>query len=240
MEEEKSPAAEPVFKEPSPKKKKKVDAEQTSSFAEETVREIKPQLKHEAEFLRSIPSSSQYEKSFMHRDTISHVIATKTDFIVTASVDGHLKFWKKKHGEGVEFVKHFRCHLSEFSHVCANIDGTLLATVCEADKSVKVFDIENFDMINMIKLDFPPRTAHWVHQSNDPIAYLAIGAADSGKVIVVDGKATATPVCEKEKLHSCPVKIIQVSRFFLKINISLLVFSTVTLSTSSSPSTIPE
>lgn len=196
---------EPVFKEPSPKKKRVENPPENAPDAPK-----KPQLKHESEFLRSIPSSSQYEKSFMHRDTISHVIATKTDFIITASVDGHLKFWKKKHSEGVEFVKHFRCHLSEFSHICANIDGTLLATVCEADKSVKVFDIENFDMINMIKLDFPPKTANWVHQSNDPIAHLAIGAADSGKIIVVDGKATAAPICIKDKLHSTPVKIIEV------------------------------
>lgn len=38
----------------------------------------------------------------------------RTDFIITASTDGHLKFWKKKHGEGIEFVKHFRCHLRQF------------------------------------------------------------------------------------------------------------------------------
>ncbi|CAP27940.2 Protein CBR-CYN-15 [Caenorhabditis briggsae] len=209
MEDDKAPStSEPVFKEPSPKKPKRP----AQDLPEDQQQPKKAQLKHESEFLRSIPSSSQYEKSFMHRDTISHVIATKTDFIITASVDGHLKFWKKKHSEGVEFVKHFRCHLSEFSHICANIDGTLLATVCEADKSVKVFDIENFDMINMIKLDFPPKTAMWVHQSNDPTAHLAIGAADSGKVIVVDGKASATPICVKDKLHSTPVRAIEYSQ----------------------------
>ncbi len=32
-----------------------------------------------------------------------------TDYLITGSVDGHLKFWKKK-PEGVEFVKHFRAH----------------------------------------------------------------------------------------------------------------------------------
>jgi peptidylprolyl isomerase domain and WD repeat-containing protein 1 len=66
-------------------------------------------LKYEDVYLRAIPSASQYEKSFMHRQTITHVIATVTNFILTASVDGHLKFWKKKHAEGVEFVKHFKC-----------------------------------------------------------------------------------------------------------------------------------
>ncbi|VDN39128.1 unnamed protein product [Gongylonema pulchrum] len=39
---------------------------------------------------------------------------SSTDFIITASIDGHLKFWKKKHGEGIGFVKHFRCHLRSF------------------------------------------------------------------------------------------------------------------------------
>lgn len=50
----------------------------------------------------------------MHRDVITHVVATKTDFIVTASVDGHVKFWKKME-DGIEFVKHFRSHLSKYS-----------------------------------------------------------------------------------------------------------------------------
>ena len=36
----------------------------------------------------------------------------RTDFIATASQDGHLKFWKKLE-EGIEFVKHFRAHLGE-------------------------------------------------------------------------------------------------------------------------------
>lgn len=48
----------------------------------------------------------------MHRDVITHVVVTKTDFVVTASLDGHVKFWKKLE-EGIEFVKHFRSHLSE-------------------------------------------------------------------------------------------------------------------------------
>lgn len=37
----------------------------------------------------------------------------RTDFIVTASCDGHIKFWKKQE-EGIEFVKHFRAHLGMY------------------------------------------------------------------------------------------------------------------------------
>ena len=36
----------------------------------------------------------------------------RTDFLITASCDGHVKFWKKTE-DGIEFVKHFRSHLGE-------------------------------------------------------------------------------------------------------------------------------
>jgi peptidylprolyl isomerase domain and WD repeat-containing protein 1 len=46
-------------------------------------------------FLGNLPSGENYEKSFMHRDVVTHVMVTPTDFIITASQDGHIKFWKK-------------------------------------------------------------------------------------------------------------------------------------------------
>lgn len=42
---------------------------------------------------------------------LMHFFPFRTDFIITASQDGHVKFWKKKEDEGIEFVKHFRSHL---------------------------------------------------------------------------------------------------------------------------------
>lgn len=39
-------------------------------------------------------------------------IFTRTDFIITTSVDGFLKFWKKT-DQGVEFVKQYRSHLGK-------------------------------------------------------------------------------------------------------------------------------
>lgn len=38
-----------------------------------------------------------------------------------------------------------------------------MATCCRFDKSVKVFDVSNFDMINIFKLDFIPRVLCWVY-----------------------------------------------------------------------------
>ena len=46
----------------------------------------------------------------------------RTEFIVTASCDGHIKFWKRQ-DEGVEFVKHFKAHMGE---TIANFHGSVL------------------------------------------------------------------------------------------------------------------
>lgn len=37
-----------------------------------------PTLKFESTYLRSIPAATQYEKSFMHRDVITHVVASQS------------------------------------------------------------------------------------------------------------------------------------------------------------------
>jgi peptidylprolyl isomerase domain and WD repeat-containing protein 1 len=71
------------------------------------------ELKFEKLYLDHLPSAELYEKSFMHRDVVTHVlVAKKTEFIITASWDGHVKFWKKQ-PTGIEFVKHFRSHLGK-------------------------------------------------------------------------------------------------------------------------------
>jgi len=66
----------------------------------------------------------------------------RSEFIITTSVDGHLKLWKKQ-DSGIEFVKHYRAHLSPICAVSASADGTLFASVAE-DGSAKVFDVINF------------------------------------------------------------------------------------------------
>lgn len=130
-------------------------------------------LQYEKLYLDNLPSTECYEKSFMHRDTITHLVVTnKTDFIVTVSSDGHVKFWKKME-HGIEFVKHFRSHLAPINALAANSAGTYLCTA-SVDKNVKVFDVINFDMINMIKLDYVPYRAEWIHNTGDAIAYLAV------------------------------------------------------------------
>lgn len=42
------------------------------------------------------------------------------------------------------------------------------------DKTVKVFDVINFDMINMIKLDFVPNCTEWITSPGDAINGIAV------------------------------------------------------------------
>ena len=44
-------------------------------------------------------------------DAINKNLFHRTNFVITASCDGHVKFWKKLDEEGIEFVKHFRTHI---------------------------------------------------------------------------------------------------------------------------------
>ena len=73
-----------------------------------------------------------------------------TDFLITASIDGHVKFWKKQEN-GIEFVKHFRAHLGKVVDMATSSDGLLLCTVSD-DKSMKVFDVINFGEPSLLQV----------------------------------------------------------------------------------------
>ncbi len=72
-------------------------------------------LQFEQLYMERLPSAEMYERSYMHRDNVTHTAISKKDFIITGSRDGHVKFWKKK-PQGIEFVKHFRAHLGTPFH----------------------------------------------------------------------------------------------------------------------------
>ncbi|GAB6022344.1 Peptidylprolyl isomerase domain and WD repeat containing protein 1 [Chamberlinius hualienensis] len=164
-------------------------------------------LPFEQTYLDNLPKADAYEKSYMHRDIITHLVVTKTDFLITGSCDGHIKFWKKLN-EGIEFVKHFRSHLGNIQSISANSVGTLFCSVSN-DKSLKVFDVVNFDMINMLKLEFIPYCCEWIHTPGDTIAALAVSDVQSSKIYVYDGHGTSTPLQILERLHYQPVCLIK-------------------------------
>jgi len=163
-------------------------------------------LEFEQLYLADLPDSHNYEKSFMHRDVVTFTaVAGNTDFAVTASCDGHVKFWKKTSTTILEFVKHFRAHLGNIQDIALNHNGTLLATVSN-DKMAKIFDVINFDMINIIRLGYVPEVACWVHRIGDALPKLAVAEADSTKIHIYDGRSGDAPLLHTaEKLHMKPV-----------------------------------
>ncbi|RZC32250.1 peptidylprolyl isomerase domain and WD repeat-containing protein 1, partial [Asbolus verrucosus] len=143
----------------------------------------------------------------MHRDVITQCVVSNTDFIITASADGHIKFWKKIE-TGIEFVKHFRSHLGPITKIACNVEGTLFCSA-SLDKSLKIFDVINFDMINMMKFDYTPNQVEWVHGPGDPVHALAVTDAESSKIYIYDGRSDNKPLKILEKIHSRPVILIK-------------------------------
>ncbi|ODM89522.1 Peptidylprolyl isomerase domain and WD repeat-containing protein 1 [Orchesella cincta] len=174
----------------------KVEEEKASLAAQKKRRRVLPL---EDVYLSNLPCAEYYEKSYMHRDVIAFVVVSKTDFIITASVDGHVKFWKKME-QGIEFVKHFRSHLGNIQDVAVNAMGSLFCTISN-DQSIKIYDVVNFDMINMIKLDYVPQTCEWIHSSSS--------SGHDGAVATLAVAPTAVPMIHIYSAHqegSTPLK----------------------------------
>jgi len=172
------------------------------------VRKKRKVLDFEDMYLTQLPMGEMYEKSYMHRDTVTHVLVSCTDFVITASKDGQVKFWKKVPG-GIEFVKHFRAHLGPITGISVSADGAYLATV-SVDRSLKMYDVQNFDMISMVKLDFLPSVCEWVHSKGAPDGRVAVADAESSAIRVYrarSGKPDADVV--NRSVHGRPVTLMR-------------------------------
>lgn len=161
-------------------------------------------LEFEAQYLQALPLPNMYEKSYMHKDTVTQVaIAHGTDFFITASVDGHIKFWKKQL-EGIEFAKHYKAHLGPVTGLVVSSDGTLCASI-STDKSVKVFDVASFDMIAMFRLPFVPGCVEWIFTQGDANAALAVSESSSSLIHIFDMRSGSNESIGHVKLHAAPV-----------------------------------
>ena len=117
-------------------------------------------LPFENAYIACLPSSTRYTKSFMHRDTLTFVTVTPlTDFIVTTSADGVIKFWKKQ-AVGIEFVKQYRGHLGPVTSVSVSADGSIFVSA-SSDKTVKIFDVLNFGIILFVLTETNDRSIQY-------------------------------------------------------------------------------
>ncbi|RPA90404.1 hypothetical protein L873DRAFT_1753792 [Choiromyces venosus 120613-1] len=158
-------------------------------------------LPHEKLYLSAMPSSPRYSKSLMHRDNLSFVTMTpSTDFLITTSADGVVKFWKKM-AVGIEFVKMFRAHTAEIVSVSASSDGRCFATA-GADNRVAVFDVDTFDLLTTLTLSNTPRAICWVHKRGSSLPLLAISDTETTAINIYDGRPESMKVIATlPKLH---------------------------------------
>lgn len=177
-------------------------------------------------YLKSLPSCAAYERSYMHRDVVSHVTVTKTQFLITASVDGVIKFWKKT-TTGIEFVKSFKSHTGPIEDLSITPAGNELASISRQDKTVKVFDIVNFDMINMFTLEFEPRCVEWIGQSALNGENLLISDSGSCKIFTFDSRQSDNqPKNTIDGIHSttvCRMRLNHVHDLVVSIDVSGIV-----------------
>lgn len=80
-------------------------------------------------------------------------------------------------------MKHYRTHLAPILSLATDTDGLVLASLGSDDSvdegvaikgSAKIFDVENFDMINILQLPYTPRTCCWVHSRGEATPLLAM------------------------------------------------------------------
>ncbi len=164
-------------------------------------------LPYEKLYISALPKSARYSKSLMHKEQLAFVSVTPlTDFLITSSVDGVVKFWKKA-AQGIEFVKEFKAHQGEIRSVSVSQDGRSFATA-GVDKTVKLFDVITFDLLTMLTLDYTPRCICWVHKRGASLPLLAIADDAKPLIRIYDGRGeTPEPIHTIKGLHRSVVSI---------------------------------
>jgi peptidylprolyl isomerase domain and WD repeat-containing protein 1 len=135
--------------------------------------------------LDGLPASDLYELSLMHREIVNNVItSSKTDFIITFSVDGHIKFWKKVF-QLVDFVKNFKAHSGLITGAALSKNNDLLCSV-GLDKTLKIFDVLNCDLKLSIRLNFVPSCCEFIPQEGKNWDLVAISEEKTGRIWIID------------------------------------------------------
>lgn len=164
-------------------------------------------LPYEKLYISALPGSPRYSKSLMHKEQLAFLTMTPlTDFLITSSADGVVKFWKKG-AESIEFVKEFRAHNGEIKSVSVSADGRSFATA-GADKSVKIFDVVTFDLLSMLSLEFTPKCVCWVHQRGASLPLLAVSDEVNHNIRIYDGRGeNQEPIRTIAGLHRSVVSL---------------------------------
>ncbi|KAG6017085.1 hypothetical protein E4U43_002334 [Claviceps pusilla] len=164
-------------------------------------------LPYEKLYVAALPKSSRYSRSLMHKEQVLFVTWTPlTEFLITVSVDGVVKFWKKV-DQGIEFVKEFKAHSGEINSVSVSIDGRSFATA-GTDETIKIFDVITFDLLSLLPLSYVPKCVCWVHQKGASFPILAVSEESKPLIHLYDGRGESeVPIHSIKALHRSPVHL---------------------------------
>ena len=165
----------------------------------------KRKLPYEALYVDALPKGQKYSKSLMHKDQVATVTVapSPTDFIITTSIDGVVKFWKKI-ARGIEFAKEYRAHNGRILSTSISADGnTFASSGDEDDKTVKLYDVVTFDLLSAIPLETASSCICWVHRRGaGPLLAVAAGK----DILIYDGRGESSgPLHTLKKLHRTSV-----------------------------------
>lgn len=184
------------------------DVNGAGEHARKRARVQKQASQFEPMYLEALPSAEYYEHSYMHRDIVTHVAVSKaSEFLITGSCDGHVKFWKKM-PKAVEFVKHYQAHLGPLNDLVVSPDEKLLVTT-SSDRTVKVFEIAGFDMSNMLAVPFEPNRAVWL-TVRGVCDRFAVSDAHAGAIRIYKADSAGQAV-EEVGLHASPVRCMAIN-----------------------------
>ena len=198
----------------------------TEQDLEEQEQPIKKKRRQQA-LWQEIPTSSQYHVSLMHRDVVTHVVSSqKHGYVVTASQDGVVKFWKRVSVDQqkeekdatkdanaaaapavvsqqcLEFVKSFTAHVGAVLNLVVSHEGDTVVSV-GIDRVIKVYDVSTFDVTGMIKIENDTAAAN---QKIGPAVLLAqdclaLALDESIRIYELDTLSLAKTI----QLHAAPI-----------------------------------
>lgn len=67
----------------------------------------------------------------------------------------------------------YKKKIEEITALCASVDGTTLCSA-SSDQTAKIYDVKNFDMINIFTLGYEPLTAEFISIADAPKVLLAM------------------------------------------------------------------
>ena len=189
----------------------------------------KKQKKRPLPEFRDIPTPAHYQISFMHRSVVTHVITSwKHAYVVTASSDGIVKFWKRtevvppeaanvggsKFNQKddtttpcLEFVKSFTAHVGPVAAlVMEDLQSDVCVSIGHQDGIIKVYEVSTFDATAMIKTKEPVGSPHasFFRSAVTQALFLAVASSqkDDGRIFIFSVDSANMGLVQTIQLHA--------------------------------------